>query len=527
MAAQLTPRKGIECSYDDCFHSFDTDAEMVAHLKNPENHPFYCGKNPGFERIQRGFKKCDFHGKTWDELVAHKVESMLPWLVGDRRNEKPKKLNHIVCEFCGVDFESLSGRDMHRKKMHQAEHHIACKGSLLVRDFEGNTVHEECGSLFGRASQLISHIEGGFCVYIKPMTLRQEREHKHMVKLILDDPEGFKENMITMPYTPLEPPATDSDEMSGGVAVDLLSQSDITQYNGQSPLNPETASSVQDSSGVEWPSLPGPDYGQLKQSMKRFSISPVGSAAPPFGHEESDNDDTISLSSNAATVNSDDEDGPVTPTKPWSTKEEVHKLFEHNKPKVKAITNWTGVNAAHQRSKEEDQDSNIFDTHFWDPHHTDFKPEFFYRPVEDEEQHVHPYQCPFESCKRRFDTPQKIGDHMRESHAAQRNLCPVCCKDFFRLSLLVAHFEASSAGAKCDVARRPGYSVMLFEITGGLIKAEKALEEPIWDHKLASGEPIRPAQEAEIQDKQWVGSGVGVKDYNYRIYPPAAPVWKY
>ena len=116
---------------------------------------------------------------------------------------------------------------------------------------------------------------------------------------------------------------------------------------------------------------------------------------------------------------------------------------------------------------------------------------------------------------------------MRESHAAQRNLCPVCCKDFFRLSLLVAHFEASSAGAKCDVARRPGYSVMLFEITGGLIKAEKALEEPIWDHKLASGEPIRPAQEAEIQDKQWVGSGVGVKDYNYRIYPPAAPVWKY
>jgi hypothetical protein len=117
MAAQLTPLKAFKCTYDDCFHSFDTEREMNAHLKDKKLHPYYCGKDPGYQRIQRGFVKCDFHGKTWDELVAHKVETMLPWIVGERRFDKPKKLNHIVCEFCGEDFESLSGREIHRKQV--------------------------------------------------------------------------------------------------------------------------------------------------------------------------------------------------------------------------------------------------------------------------------------------------------------------------------------------------------------------------------------------------------------------------
>lgn len=124
MAVQLTPLKAFKCSYDDCFHSFDTEREMRAHLKDKKRHPYYCGKDPGYERIQRGFVKCDFHGKTWDELLAHKVETMLPWIVGERRFEKPKKLNHIVCEFCGVDFESLSGREIHRKKVRWCRHFI-------------------------------------------------------------------------------------------------------------------------------------------------------------------------------------------------------------------------------------------------------------------------------------------------------------------------------------------------------------------------------------------------------------------
>lgn len=132
MTAPLTSLKAVKCSYDDCYHSFDSESEMEAHLKNPKNHPFYCGKNPGFERIQRGFEKCDFHGKNWEELVSHKVQSMLPWLVGDRRNEKPKKLNHVVCEFCGVDFDSLAGREIHRRKVHPSISHSSGSGILTA-----------------------------------------------------------------------------------------------------------------------------------------------------------------------------------------------------------------------------------------------------------------------------------------------------------------------------------------------------------------------------------------------------------
>lgn len=109
------PPKVFECSYDDCPQVFGTESELKFHLKKSGDHPFYCGKTPSPAKLNDGFVKCDFHGKTWEDLVTHKVENMLPWLVGEYADKKPKKLNHIVCEFCGVDFESMSGREAHRK----------------------------------------------------------------------------------------------------------------------------------------------------------------------------------------------------------------------------------------------------------------------------------------------------------------------------------------------------------------------------------------------------------------------------
>ncbi|KAI4728700.1 hypothetical protein E4T49_03429 [Aureobasidium sp. EXF-10728] len=526
MAVPLTPLKAFKCSYDDCFHSFDTEREMKAHLKDKKIHPYYCGKDPGYERIQRGFVKCDFHGKTLDELIAHKVETMLPWIVGERMSEKPKKLNHIVCEFCGEDFESLAGREDHRKKMHQADQHVVCKGYLIVRDQDGNDHREGCGSIFDRASQLISHIEGGFCAYIKPMALRQDREHKRMVKLILDDPEGFKRNMRGISDATIQPTPREVDDMSGGVGIDLLSQLASSEISGQPPMSPQL-SAIAGHLEVEWPEPLSSDISQLSQSMTNVTLSSIIKSEPPFEYTASDNEDVVSQSSNGVTVCSDEEDKttPTTPVKAWSTPNVPQKLFGHSK--AKAIANWDAINAAHQRHKEEDEDNNIFVSHFWDPTHIDFKPEFFYCPDVTNDE-APPYRCPFESCKRRFFTPQKIGDHMRESHAAQRNLCPVCLKDFQKLSSLVAHFEASSQGAKCDIARRSGYSAVLFEMTGGLIQAYKTMEEPISGYKLQPGRgPSRRAQRSDVEDNQWRTTGNGVKDYDYRANSPTRiPIWK-
>jgi hypothetical protein len=412
--------------------------------------------------------------------------------------------------------------------MHQADQHVVCKGYLIVSDEEGNDHREGCSSIFGRASQLISHIEGGFCAYIKPMALRQDREHKRMVKLILDDPEGFKRNMMDSSDVTVQPAPRDTDDMSGGVTIDLLSQSDYSQTSGQPPLSPQLSSATSQSE-VEWPELLSSGASQLSQSVTNLSIGSASNSELSFDYAESNSEDTASVSSNAATTCSDNEEDAMasaTPGKPWSAPNVPEKLFGRSKTKV--IANWDAINAAHQRNKEEDEDNNIFVSHFWDPSHTDFKPDFFYYP--DSTDHtVAPYRCPFENCKRRFYTPQKVGDHMRESHAAQRNLCPVCLKDFHKLSALVAHFEASSSGAKCDVARREGYSTVLFEMTGGLIKAHKTLDEPIYGYKLESGiGRARPAQKTSAEDDQWGAAGNGVKDYDYRaISPTRVSIWRH
>lgn len=410
--------------------------------------------------------------------------------------------------------------------MHQADQHIICKGYLIVRDENGNDHREGCGSIFGRASQLISHIEGGFCAYFKPQALRQEREHKRMLKLILADTESFKRNMMGLPYAAAQLTAREVDDMSGGVSIELLSQSDYNQFSGQPPLNPQMSSTASQSE-VEWPEMLGTDVSQLSNSMKNISISSTNDSDLSFGYAESNSEDAMSVSSNAATTDSEDEAHTASsaPARPWCTPNVPQKLF--GRSKAKAIANWDAINASHQRNKEEDDSNNIFTSHFWDPTHTDFKPDFFYCP-DITNYAAPPYQCPFESCKRRFITPQEVGDHMRESHAAQRNLCPVCLKDFPKLSSLVAHFEASSSGAKCDVARREGYSDILFEMTGGLIEAHKTSDEPIHGYKLERGNGmVRPAQRSDGEDNHWITPGSGVKAYDYRAKSPTrVDIWR-
>ena len=99
MAVPLTPLKEFKCTYSDCFNSFDTIDQVKRH--KVDSHEFYC-------------KKCDFDGVNWEDSLAHKVEDMVPWLVGQLKDVTPKKFRHIVCEFCGQDFKSLGGRKIHK-----------------------------------------------------------------------------------------------------------------------------------------------------------------------------------------------------------------------------------------------------------------------------------------------------------------------------------------------------------------------------------------------------------------------------
>lgn len=386
---------------------------------------------------------------------------------------------------------------------------------------------------------------------MKPLALQQEREHKHIVKLILNDLDGFKMNMRATPYSAVDTPSKDMDDISGGVAVDLLSSRDSDQSNGPTPLGPHqrlaSTSTLRlhtkpNTTQQQWPGYPSSEDDDLTDSMGSFSLDAASDAGSMVGYAQSDmepaaryarsgDEDSIIDSSNGATTDGEEEEDddtstpPATPAKLWSTKDTSQRLFGKVKPK--AIPNWEGINASHRRSKEEDDESNIFRSRFWDPYHTDFRPKFFYRPAEDNKL-APPYECPFEICRRRFDTPKKIGDHMRESHAAQRKLCPLCLKNFDKPSGLVAHFEASSAGAKCAVARSPGYSAVLFEVTGGLLEAEKTADEPVYGYQLtAAGRDGRPRKVKTKDAEQWDSPGNGVKTYSYRAKSPSRPAFKW
>jgi hypothetical protein len=70
---------------------------------------------------------------------------------------------------------------------------------------------------------------------------------------------------------------------------------------------------------------------------------------------------------------------------------------------------------------------------------------------------------------------------------------------------------------------------VLFEMTGGLVKAHKTLDEPIYGYKLESSiGPARPAQKTKFEDVQWGAASNGVKDYDYRaVSPTRVSVWRH
>lgn len=102
MAVPLDPLRPFACNKAGCYNSFETDKELKYHKVNDPTH-FYC-------------KKCDVDCEDWLSLTQHKIDSMAPFLEL-RNNTLPDgaKLKHIVCEFCGEDFKSMGGRQLHRE----------------------------------------------------------------------------------------------------------------------------------------------------------------------------------------------------------------------------------------------------------------------------------------------------------------------------------------------------------------------------------------------------------------------------
>ena len=95
----------IKCTYKTCNEDFDNEKQMKKHKHDSSEH-VYC-------------RRCDYDAEDWEDLLRHKTDEMVPYLYGtkelDREAKKRgEKIMHIVCEFCGEDFMTWSGREKHR-----------------------------------------------------------------------------------------------------------------------------------------------------------------------------------------------------------------------------------------------------------------------------------------------------------------------------------------------------------------------------------------------------------------------------
>jgi len=101
----------VKCTYESCDQWFPSEREMQLHKYIDEKHD-YC-------------RRCDYDGTSWDDLLQHKIDAMAPYLFELKKLEredkkKGKKIMHVVCEFCGEEFKTWSGRDKHRTQVSQS-----------------------------------------------------------------------------------------------------------------------------------------------------------------------------------------------------------------------------------------------------------------------------------------------------------------------------------------------------------------------------------------------------------------------
>ena len=102
----------VKCTYRFCDKVFDTEQEMKSHKHHDPSH-HYC-------------RKCDYDAVEWDDLLDHKVAAMAPFVIGELRHEKHKKMKHLCCEFCGEDFKSMGGRMEHRRQVSRTSTCASC-----------------------------------------------------------------------------------------------------------------------------------------------------------------------------------------------------------------------------------------------------------------------------------------------------------------------------------------------------------------------------------------------------------------
>ena len=476
----------FRCTYPECGLHFETIKEMKRHKVNEPNHN-YC-------------KKCDVDCADWEGLTQHKVNAMQPFLEGRMRHNTDASPMHIACEFCGQDFKSFGGRELHRKQV-SSSYFLAVRHTDLkqAHPAEQNIKCPGCGTLFARASNLIAHFENNQCEAITSRDFFGNVLQKHVVTEVMKDPQKFveyRQGDDTDQRGLIRDGSETQDTEEGGVA--LLDQENEAQKGGYKPLQAEVdlinMNPPLTRSNLEtWPRLSGQPSSQLTESMRTMSI---GSAALSVSGTDMSAIDVASeitsrrggtkvytesypsLSSPAysASVDDDDETASQVSTtvasstnrpSAWITGSSSKALFKDAQPTPRP-GDWKAILQQREEAAMTDQSTNLFHARFWDRSSDDWDMHFK-DPVTGQ------WCCPIQDCDSSYDTCQVFEEHFLLAHVKRTDYrCPACLKIFYSPSALIGHSESSG---KCRVRDSALYDKLLDEVSGGFLKA-KQLKQP-------------------------------------------------
>ena len=382
--------KPWKCAAPNCNQSFKSERRLKEHKQFAEDHDYcrYCDKlfddydqltahktSKATEEINRV--------KNWErrEIIRELKENNDPRLhelIEKERERDPKPpIRHLCCKLCGMEFGSLSGRDLHINQQHPVDQDLQCPG---------------CELSFPRAAALVHHFETNGCPTITRDKFAGYLQHKAIIARLLANPELIGElesnNFLDV---------ADDPDAGGGVKLPRNMLDDDSAYEApgpsllpQKPAVPGVMHITQQNflelqatnsrsgdvdllTGMENISISTPTAQVLKPKPMKLVLNHLPICEDPAAFMQS----VRSGSTNTTAASA------------WTSETSSKQLFPDAKP-TPVTADWQAVIDA---KKEQNYKSNLLSYQFWNPAHRDYNPERFFNPILEE------YRCPFPVCE--------------------------------------------------------------------------------------------------------------------------------
>lgn len=448
-------------------------------------------------------------------------------------------------------------------------------------------VYSYCDKIFKSAADLVHHHESGSCLFIRRAQYHEERNQKHIVKQIMVNPdqfdkiielskacEGRKAHSKSSSASSIEVaspcgrgvglgtadfpalPSSSSDSMpTEGVRLDGWSQAVTGVQGPNAQMDQRSLQTIANSMTAEQlPKRPKEPHQGLNDEVEQLaklidqnnfwgleSLPNQQRFVLGGDGDRNDNETAAKMEKpkncwaniKAPCASSGTSRSPSQPSitsgrgalSSFITSNRPTEVLNADSQKSSALArpNQAAINASLAYTTKTEGHTNLFYSRFWDRHHEDYNPDYFFNV----DRQV--YVCAFPNCGLQHEDRSGFETHMDISHAHMRVECPQCHKRFHIISNLVQHFEhsalntSSRPGNGCLVARRPDYKQIMSEITGGFLNVKRGEEEIMvgFESKLGPDGKRQVVRKTEGPALDvWGDEKIGVQTVKYEARDP-------